>query len=359
MREDDTHKTAFRTHDGHFEFLVMPFGLTNALSTFQSLMNRIFQVYLRRFVLVFFDDILVYSACLTSHAQHLRIVFEVLKKHQLFVKLSKCKFAAQEVEYLGHVISARGVEMDKQKVVSIQNWPPPKNVKELRGFLGLTGYYRRFIKGYGSIAKPLTELLKKNSFVWGAEATVAFEELKRAMVVAPVLALPDFEKTFTVETDASGIGLGAVLTQGGRPIAYFSKTFSLKHQALSIYEKEMMAVLLAVKKWNAYLSGRRFVIKTDHQSLKFLLTKQASAQQLWVTKMMGYDFEVAYRKGVLNTVADALSRKPDVQGQLMAISTFSTELMDKVKRTWETDTDLVRLIDELKGQTDSHPKFTW
>ncbi|XP_072071838.1 uncharacterized mitochondrial protein AtMg00860-like [Arachis hypogaea] len=190
----------------------MPFGLTNAPATFQSLMNDVFRPYLRKFVLVFFDDILVYSPSWQHHLNHLEIVLKLLQQETLYAKFTKCLFGVSEVDYLGHTISSNGVHMDKAKVQAVLDWKQPKNLKQLRGFLGLTGYYRRFIKGYAAIASPLTDLLKKDSFNWNDKAELAFNQLKSAITSQPVLALPNFALPFEVETDASGNGIGAVLT---------------------------------------------------------------------------------------------------------------------------------------------------
>ncbi|GKA69210.1 putative mitochondrial protein [Tanacetum coccineum] len=317
MSEADICKTTFRTHRGNYEFLVMPFGLTNAPLTFQSLMNTMFKPFLRKFMLVFFDDIMIYSKTKEEHCKHLAMVLQVMQNNTLFAKRSKCFFAVSQVEYLGHIISAQGVSTDPSKIKAMQKWPTPATLKQLRGFLGLTGYYRRFIKNYASISQPLTALLKKNAFKWNVAAELAYNQLKKAMIEAPMLALPNFDQEFVVETDANGTGIGNVLCKNGHPIAHLSKTLAAKHQSLSTYEKKILPVVAALDKWKGYLLDRHFKIITDHFSLKYLLNQKLTTpfQLKWLPKLLGYDYEISYKKGM----ADALSRV-NQSGELLQIT---------------------------------------
>lgn len=274
MHSADIHKTAFRTHHGHYEYLVMPFGLCNAPSTFQALMNDIFRPLLRRFVLVFFDDILIYSSSWELHLQHVKEVLTLIREHQLSIKLKKCDFGKNELEYLGHIITHKGVKADCSKIKAMTDWPTPTTVTELRGFLGLTGYYRKKIRDYGIIARPLTNLLRKGRFVWEPEAEEAFQKLKTAMTTTPTLALPDFSKPFVITTDASGDGIGAVLSQNNQPIAFMSRSLGVTKRSWSTYAREMLAILVAIRTWRPYLMGRRFTIQTDQRSLRYMLDQR-------------------------------------------------------------------------------------
>jgi hypothetical protein len=215
MKEAYIPKTTFRNHEGHYEILVMPFGLCNDPSTFQSLMNHVFHPFVHHFVLVFFDDILIYRKTWTTHLAHVDRVLHLLSPHQIFLKQSKFDFDALEVEYLGHIVSKDGFKVDPKKIKAMQDWPHPKTLKILCGFLGLIGYYRKFVKIYGSIVTPLTVLLKKNSFTWTLAAAQGFQTLKMAMCTTLLPTLPDFTKIFVIECDASGKGIGVVLMQEG------------------------------------------------------------------------------------------------------------------------------------------------
>ena len=228
MSSTNVSKTEFRTHHGHYEFLVMPFDLCNAPSSFQATMNFTFTLYLHKFIIVFFDDILIYSRSFSDHLIHLKLTFQTLSNHNFFLKFSKCTFAFPQVKYLGHIVSERGVEPVLTKVEVVHQWPTPTSVKDLRGFLGLSGFYRCFIQGYAPLAAPLIALLTKEPFFWTIVADQAFLKLKEALCKALVLGLPDFSMPFVVETNASGIGMGAILSQRHHPIAYFSKPFYSK-----------------------------------------------------------------------------------------------------------------------------------
>ena len=252
----------------------MSFGLCNALATFQALMNDVLHDHLRRFALIFFDDILIYSMTWADHLRHLRVILGALRQHRLFVKRTKCAFGVPSVAYLGHIISAEGVAMDPAKVQAITDSPQPRSACVVHGFLGLTGYYRKFVNDYGAIAAPLTALLKKEGFVWNDDVAAAFTKLKAAVTSAPVLAMPDFTNPFIVECDASTSGFGAVLLQDAHPIAFFSRPVAPRHRSLAAYERELIGLVHAVRHWRPYLWGRRFLVKTDHYSLKYLLDQR-------------------------------------------------------------------------------------
>ena len=357
----EEYKTAFQTHNGHYEFNVMGMGLTGAPGTFQGQMNFDLSPVLRKFALVFFDDILIFSKTLEEHWGHLDEVLSILHKEQWKVKMSKCDFAQPKIAYLGHVISAEGVSTDPDKIVAVKQWPTPQNVKEVRGFLGLSGYYRKFIKHYGIIARPLTDLLKNGvPFVWTSIAEEAFITLKNALVSAPVLALPDFSKPFMIETDACDYGIGAVLMQQGHPLAFVSKTLGPKNRALSVYEKEYLAILLAVDKWRPYLQVQQFTIKTDQRSLAHLQDQRLHTvwQQKCLTKLLGLHYRIQYKQGVANSAADALSRRPPDDSQLFAISSNQPTWLVEIVDSYKHDERAMAIMQQLAVQPASKPPYS-
>ena len=268
--------------------------------------------YLDKFVVVFIDDILVFSKTEAEHEEHLRLVLQKLREHQLYAKLSKCEFWLKEVSFLGHVISNGGVAMDPKKVSDVLSWNPPQDVSEVQSFLGMAGYYRRFIEGFSKIAKPMTSLLEKNAkFVWTEQCQASFKELKKRLTTAPVLVLPDLNKSFSIYCDASRLGLGCVLMQEGRVVAYASRQLKKHELNYPTHDLELAAVVHALKIWRYYLVGHKCDIYTDHKSLKYIFTQSDLnlRQRGWLELIKHYDLEIHYHPGKANVVADALSRK--------------------------------------------------
>ncbi|GJY37225.1 reverse transcriptase domain-containing protein [Tanacetum coccineum] len=312
VRKEDIPKTAFRTRYGHFEFTVMPFGLTNAPAIFMDLMNRVCKPYLDKFIIVFIDDILIYSKSEEEHEAHLKMILDLLKKEKLYAKFSKCEFWLQEVQFLGHVVNHDGIHVDPSKVESVKNWKTPESSTKIRSFLGLAGYYRRFIENFSKIAKPLTLLTQKNkTYVWGDKQDEAFQILKEKLCNAPVLALPDGPDDFVVYCDASKQGFGCVLMQRGKVIAYASRQLKKHENNYTTHDLELGAVVFALKIWRHYLYGTKSVIYTDHQSLQYIFDQKDlnMRQRRWIELLSDYECEIKYHPGKANVVADALSRK--------------------------------------------------
>jgi hypothetical protein len=331
IRASDIPKTTFSTRYGLYEFLVMSFGLTNAPAYFMYLMNSVFMPELDKFVVVFIDDILVYSKNEDEHTEHLHIVLQRLCGHRLYAKLSKCEFWLKEIKFLGHTISQEGISVDPEKVQEVMDWKPPTTVRQIRSFLGLAGYYRRFIPDFSRIAKPMTKLLKKGvKYDWSQKCEDAFHALKQHLTTAPVLAQPDNTKPFEVYCDASGTGLGCVLMQENRVIAYASRALRPHEQNYPTHDLELAAVVHALKIWRHYLMGAHCNMYTDHKSLKYIFTQADlnMRQRRWLELIKDYDLEVHYHPSKANVVVDALSRK--AQCNYMSMDARVTTLCDEL-----------------------------
>jgi hypothetical protein len=311
IREEDIEKTAFCTRYGHYEFVVMYFGLTNALAAFMEAMNRMLHEFLDDFVVVFLDDILIYSKTEAEHEHHLYLVLGALRKNQFYGKLKKCAFWLSEVAFLGHVINQQGIAVDPKNVAVVVEWKRPYSVSEIRSFLGLAGYYLRVVPNFSSIAKPLTRLLEKGVlFVWSGDCEVSYQTLKSKLVDAPILALLESGKRFTVYANASRIRLGCVLMQEGRVIAYGSRQLRKHEGNYPTHDLELAIVVFALKSWRHYLYGEACDIYTDHKSLKYIFTQKDLnlRQRWWLESIKDYDLSIHYHPGKANVVADALSR---------------------------------------------------
>ena len=377
MKAEDVEKTAFRTHYDSYEFRVMPFGLTNAPATFQAMMNDVLKDYLDKCIVVYLDDILIFSKTEEQHLRDIESVLKVLKDASLKAKKSKCVFFAEKILFLGHVISQEGISVDKDKVKAISDWPAPKCVQEVQSLLGLTGYYRKFIPAYASIAKPITDLLRKDVvFRWSARQDAAFELLKQALTSGPLLRLPDFSKPFIVTTDASGLAIGGVLSQefDGRelPLCFESRTLTVAERNYPTHELEGLAILHCFKKWRCYLEGSQSVVRTDHFSLKFLFSQKSPSRRVmrWIQFLSSFDMKIESIKGTDNVAADALSRQqqpllsnaivesdwPEVIPNCQHDVPLPTDLSEKVRKQIMEEKEnfvfenevLYRLVDDKK-----------
>nr|GEW94484.1 putative reverse transcriptase domain-containing protein [Tanacetum cinerariifolium] len=311
VQEKDIPITAFRTRYGHYEFQVMPFGLTNAPAVFMDLMNRVCWPFLDKFVILFIDDIVIYSKNKEEHEEHLRIILELLQKEKLYAKFSKCEFWLDSVKFLGHVINSQGVHVDPAKVEAIKNWTAPKTLTLARQFLVLAGYYRRFIKGFSLIAKPLTKLTQKNkTYEWGEEEEEAFQLLKDKLCSAPILELPEGSEDFVIYCDASLKGYGAVLMQREKVIAYASRQLRTHEENYMTHDLELGAVVFALRLWRHYLYGVKCTMFRDHKSLQYIMDQKElnMRQRRWIELLSDYDCEIRYHPGKANIIADALNR---------------------------------------------------
>ncbi|KAJ0810336.1 putative nucleotidyltransferase, Ribonuclease H [Helianthus annuus] len=347
--EEDVPKTAFRTRYGHYEFVVMPFGLTNAPAVFMDLMNRVCKAYLDRFVIVFIDDILIYSKTQAEHEQHLRLILELLRTEHLYAKFSRCEFWLQEVQFLGHTVNKLGIHVDPAKIEAVKNWVAPKSPSEIRSFLGLAGYYRRSISNFSKIDVPLTSLTQKERpFVWGPEQEESFQTLKDMLCNAPILTLPDGNDDFVVYCDASNLGLGCVLMQRDKVIAYASRQLKIHEKNYTTHDLELGAVVFALKIWRHYLYGTKCVVFTDHKSLQHIFNQKElnMRQRRWVELLNDYDCEIKYHPGKANVVADALSRKTHVQ----SIRCFQLvhDLQNRIRNAQYTSVNEGNLYNEMQ-----------
>lgn len=315
VEKKDRQKTAFSTQNGHFEFLRMPFGLKTAPATFQRTMDNVLRGLQGLHCMVYLDDIIIYSNSLNEHLEKLRTIFDRLRATNLKIQLDKSEFLRKEVLYLGHTITKDGLKPNNDKIDAVLKYPLPKTTTEIKSFLGLVGYYRKFIKDFAKITQPLTACLKKrNGIVIDQKYIDAFNKCKELLTHSPLLQYPDYDKPFVLTTDASNVAVGAVLSQGkignDKPVAYASRTLSDTESRYSTIERELLAIVWAVKHFRPYLYGKKFFIYTDHRPLIWLRSLKDPSSKLtrWRLRLQDYDYEMIHKDGKQNTNADALSR---------------------------------------------------
>jgi hypothetical protein len=333
----------------------MSFGLTNAPAYFMYLMNKVFMEYLDKLVVVFINDILIYSKDEEEHKKHLHLVLQKLRDHQLYAKMSKYEFWLKEVPFLGHVISEGGISVDPSKIEDVLSWNTPTSVFDIRSFLGLTGYYRRFIEGFSKISKPMIELLGKDKkFEWSAKCEASFQELNKRLTTTLVIVLPNMEKPFSVYCDASGQGLGCVLMQDSHVVAYASRQLRKHKEHYPTHNLELAVVVHALKILRHYLIGKICEIYSDHISLKYIFTQLNLnlKQRRWLELIKDYDLRINYHPGKENVVADALSRRSHLNQLIVKQMPFDLcEEFDKLNLRLVANTEVVAMeVDSTLSQ---------
>ncbi|MGC8821243.1 MAG: reverse transcriptase domain-containing protein, partial [Fervidobacterium sp.] len=372
IEKSDREKTAFSVGNGLWQFTVMPFGLCNAPATFERLMERVLSGLHWKACLVYLDDIIVVGRSFEEHLSNLEKVFQRISRARLTLNPKKCSFLQKEVKYLGHKVSEYGIETDDEKIAAVKTWPRPKDLSQLRSFLGLCTYYRRFVPGFSIIASPLHELSRKNQqFNWQQRQEEAFQKLKMLLCNAPVLSYPIPGKMFILDTDASNTGIGGVLSQNidgqERVIAYYSRTLGHAERNYCVTRRELLAALECMKHFHKYLYGQKFRLRTDHAALRWLLQFKNPEGQLarWIERIQAYDVEIEHRKGGLHSNADALSRRPCcieckhcskaeskegfVDVRLLSLNSSDEWSMEQIMRDQENDSDLKQIIEAMRA----------
>ena len=338
MALHDIDKTAFRCRYGHYHWLVMPFGLTNAPPTFMAMMHNYFSKYLDNFIIIFLDDILIFSKSLTDHVKHVSLILHILREQKLYAKVSKCDFCRRQVDFLGFTVTANGLQASPKKTEAIQQWPVPTTVRDVRSFLGFCNYYRKFVHHYSGIVAPLTALTRdQQPWQWSLVEQQAFDTIKQRLCSAPTLLIPDPQKPFVLTTDASNVATAAVLTQdhgrGQQPVAFTSTKLTEAQRNYTVMERELLAVFQAVTMWRSYLEGQYFVIRTDNRNLLTTSTNQVQRKPMlirWLQFLGNFNFRIEHVKGSENKV-DALTRRTDYLLHAMTFPITEVEFFEAIK----------------------------
>ena len=354
IKEEDCHKTAIRTRYGSFEWRVLCFGLMNAPAAFTRLLSSLLSELHGECLILYLDDILVYSSSVEEHKIHLRKLFDILHKNKLYIKPSKCTIGVDEVDFLGHKVNAEGIYMQSKLMSAILDWPQPQSLKDVQKFLGLANYYRKFIKEFARIVQPISDLLRRKTFIWSSEQEKSFTNIKQALTSATVLAHPRSDAEFVLSTDASQYAVGATLEQNGHPIAYLSHRLSPAEANWDTGDQELLAVMIALREWNLYLRGRPFKLRTDLEPIRYLQSKSrlVGRQARWLDELQSYSFTVEHVPGIRNIPPDALSRRPDHNVKLKAINLSSPDFAKRIQDGYKEDS---WAQDLLKSFRDGEP----